>query len=222
MPTIGEVLGQQYVTVVAIGDSITAVNHWTHGGLNWVGLLQCNAHTCFPQGFTFINSGISGDNVSGGLARVERDVLRFAPQLTIISFGMNDASIPDNLPRFSADLREMIHQVKEIGSLVLLRTPNPPIDMANGTELSTHDVAPYAAAIVQIAQEEDTWVVDHYALWKESLASRYHGEMCLIMGNTIHPNAQGHRRFYHELAPVFGMESTFQHEWNHIMEFQNT
>ncbi|MHB9026568.1 MAG: SGNH/GDSL hydrolase family protein [Armatimonadota bacterium] len=229
MTTIGEALGQEYATVVAIGDSITAVNHWTLGGLNWVGLLQCNLHTCFRQGFTVINSGVSGDSIPGGLARLERDVLRFAPQLTIISFGMNDAGVPERLGEFTENLRAMVRQVRAAGSRVLLRTPNPIISMMDGTEITEltingaarrYAVADFAAAIMQVAAEERTWAVDHYTLWKQSLASIYHGEMCMLMGNSVHPNANGHRRFFHELAPVFGMELSFQHEWQHILEKQ--
>jgi len=229
METLGDVLGHDYVTVVAIGDSITAVTHWTLGGMNWVGLLECNLSTCFRHGFTMINTGRSGDNVTGGLARLQRDVLRFDPNLTIISFGMNDAGKPDNLSRFRADLTEMIHRVRDVGSQILLRTPNPIISMSDGTEMTevvtlgqrrTYDVATYAEAIVDVAQREQTWLVDHYALWKRSMACPYRGEMCMLMGNCIHPNANGHRRFHHELAPVFGVETTFQHEWQHILERQ--
>lgn len=227
--TIGEALGHEYVTVVAIGDSITAVNHWTMGGLNWVGHLQANLGTCFLKGSTVINSGIGGDNLPAGLARLERDVLRFAPQLTIISFGMNDARLPHDLGRFRDGLREMIERVRAVKSEILLRTPNPIINMADGTECERvvmvtgecrYSVERVAEAIVRVAQEEDTWLVDHYTLWKKSLASRYRGEMCMLMGNCMHPNANGHRRFYHEMAPVFGADLTFQNEWQHILERQ--
>ena len=52
------------------------------------------------------------------------------------------------------------------------------------------------------------------------MASRYHGEMCMLMEDCMHPNANGHRRFYHELAPIFGADLSFQHEWQHILECQ--
>lgn len=35
---ISEALETDYVTVVALGDSITSVNHWTFGGLKKIGL----------------------------------------------------------------------------------------------------------------------------------------------------------------------------------------
>ena len=229
MTTLGEALGHDYVTVVAIGDSITANTHWTLGALNWVGLLECNLSTAFGNGFTVINSGLSGDDATGGLARIQRDVLRFVPTLTLISFGMNDAGKPDNRSRFRSDMSEMIHRVRDAGSHVLLRTPNPIVSMTDGTEMTevvtlgqrrTYEVGAYADAIVDLAGREQVWLVDHYTLWKRSMASRFRGEMCMLMGNCIHPNANGHRRFHHEMAPVFGVETTFQHEWQHILERQ--
>lgn len=228
--TIGEQLGGAYVTIVALGDSITAVNHWTMGGLNWVGLLQANLGTCFPEGGTVINSGIGGDKLEQGLRRIERDALRFSPNLAIVSYGMNDApGGAAEVARFKENLRDMTRSLRSAGSEVLLRTPNPVINMADGTEAfeltmggerRRFDVAAVARAIAEVADGESTWLVDHYALWKRSLASPYHGEMCMLMGNSVHPNAFGHRRFYHELAPVLGAEPLFQNEWQHILERQ--
>lgn len=223
--TISAALGADYVTIVALGDSITAVNHWTFGGLNYVGFLQHSLDgvgNCFPNGYTVINSGIGGDSLSDGLQRLERDVLRFSPQLTIISFGMNDSCNPD-IASFRDNLRTMIDKIRQKGSSVLLRTPNPIINMENGTELLElsgirYRVEEYAEAIVETAKSEGTWLVDHYSLWKKSMASKYRGEMMMLMGNCMHPNANGHRRFYHELAPVFGSERLFQFEWNHILD----
>lgn len=38
-----------------------------------------------------INAGVSGDTVQMGLARLERDVLPFSPDLTVVCFGLNNA-----------------------------------------------------------------------------------------------------------------------------------
>lgn len=36
----------------------------------------------------FINAGISGDNAPSGLQRLERDVLAYHPDLTVVCFGL--------------------------------------------------------------------------------------------------------------------------------------
>ena len=105
---------------------------------------------------------------------------------------------------------------------------NPVLDAATGGESvdfryepgvppRPYDVGAYAAAIVRVAEEEKTWVVDHYSLWKASMSTVYRGEMRYLMSDCIHPNDSGDRRFYHELAPVFGVEPFFQHDWQHIL-----
>ena len=37
-----------------------------------------------------INAGISGDNTGRGVKRVERDVIRHLPDLTVVCYGLND------------------------------------------------------------------------------------------------------------------------------------
>ncbi|MBU4211203.1 MAG: hypothetical protein KKD33_01315 [Verrucomicrobia bacterium] len=71
-----------------------------------------------------------------------------------------------------------------------------------------------------MARIEKTYLVDHYKLWTQSMKSRYAGEMVLLMGNAIHPNANGHRRLYAEIAPLFGAEVKFQYEWEHLLMMQ--
>lgn len=39
-----------------------------------------------------INAAISGDRSTGGAVRVERDVIRHQPNLTIVCYGLNDCS----------------------------------------------------------------------------------------------------------------------------------
>jgi len=226
MQTICDSIKDSYATIVAIGDSITAVNSSTQGQLNWVGLLQMGLN--LPKGYLVINSGNGGDSLAQGLARLERDVLRFSPTLVIISFGINDAMGGVPLEKFTADLRTMISRIRAQGGKILLRTPNPVLDAATGGESvdfryepgvppRPYDVGAYAAAIVRVAEEEKTLVVDHYSLWKASMSTVYRGEMRYLMSDCIHPNGSGHRRFYHELAPVFGVEPFFQHDWQHIL-----
>lgn len=41
---------------------------------------------------TIVNAGISGGRARGGLARLQRDVLSYQPDLVIICFGVNDAT----------------------------------------------------------------------------------------------------------------------------------
>lgn len=39
-----------------------------------------------------VNAGVNGDSAAGGLARLDRDVLRFRPDLCVVNFGLNDVN----------------------------------------------------------------------------------------------------------------------------------
>lgn len=225
-------LRDKFVTIVAFGDSITAVNHHTLGSLNWVGLLGMGllGTDVFPQGFTVINSGNGGDDMTHALARLDRDVLRFNPDIVIITFGMNDCrmSTPEE---FRGRLREAIRRIRAQGECsILLRTPNPMVQMLGGKELNDiplgdgtvlkTDLAAYARSIREVAAEQKTLCVDHYTLWTRSMLSSCAGDMVQLMSDPIHPNAVGHRRFYHELAPLFGAHRNFFYEWERILRDQ--
>lgn len=217
----------KFVTIVAFGDSITAVNHWTYGGLNWTGLLWMGLYETFPKGFTIVNSGVSGDSMSSGLLRIERDVLRFNPDIAIISYGMNDC-LNTTPEKFHDELVEAIRRVRGNGNCsIILRTPNPMINMFTGKELNDFPdrnggtrktcLASFSNAICEVAKEENTLLVDHYSMWRKSMESGCVGDLIMLMGNPQHPNHLGHRRLYHELAPVFNASRSFFHEWERIL-----
>ncbi len=224
-------LRNKFVTIVAFGDSITAVNHWTHGGLNWTGMLWMGLHEVFPQGYTIINSGISGDAMATALSRIDRDVLRFAPDIVIVSFGMNDC-LSTTPEQFRSELIEGIKRIRDNNETkILLRTPNPMINMFTGKELNEFpdgngkskktNLEAFSRVICEVAESEETLLVDHYALWKESMKSSCVRDMILLMGNPQHPNHLGHRRFYHELCPIFNSSENFFYEWERILHDTN-
>ena len=78
----------KHITLVALGDSNTEFNHWSNGR-NFLTMISCNASNRFA-GITPVNSGHSGDDVKKALARLDRDVLRFHPDVVIVTLGTND------------------------------------------------------------------------------------------------------------------------------------
>ena len=91
--TLTKLSNSEHVTIVALGDSITAETFHTRGHMNWVSLLPEAIFERYGSGVcTLINSGRCGSTCEEALTRLDRDVLRFDPDLVIISFGKNDAS----------------------------------------------------------------------------------------------------------------------------------
>jgi len=90
--TLTKLAAGEHVTIVALGDSITEITFHTRGHMNWVGLLSEAILATYGNGVcTLINAGKCGSSYSEALQRLDRDVLRFAPDLVIVALGMNDA-----------------------------------------------------------------------------------------------------------------------------------
>ena len=161
------------------------------------------------------------------LARIDRDVLRFKPDIAILSFGMNDCrtSTPE---QFRDRLREAVARIRARGECsIVLRTPNPMINLLTGKELIEFsdrkgaicktNLEIYSKVICEVAAEQHTLCIDHYALWTKSMKSSCVGDMIQLMNDSAHPNSIGHRRFYHELLPIFNAHRNFFYEWERIL-----
>jgi len=73
-----------------------------------------------------INAGISGDSAPGGLARMDRDLLPFHPDLTVVCYGLNDSGAGDDgIARYHDALVSIVRRLQEAGSEVILMTPQP-------------------------------------------------------------------------------------------------
>lgn len=67
-----------------------------------------------------INSGISGDSAPNALKRVENSVLKYDPDLVIVSFGTNDASSGlGGLERYQKSLEGIFEKLKGCGCDVI-------------------------------------------------------------------------------------------------------
>ena len=80
----------------------------------------------YPQvQINIINSGISGDNAPGGLERLERDILRYHPDLVIVSYGLNDSINGfDGIPAYNAALEGIFRGIRQSGAECIFMTEN--------------------------------------------------------------------------------------------------
>lgn len=220
-----------HATIVALGDSITEITFHTKGRMNWVGLLSeaLTAHYG-PNVCTMINAGQCGGTFEQALERLDRDVLRFNPDLVILSFGMNDSAGDAHLEQFKSNVEETIDRIQnECGSEILIRTPNPVV-VCNGLplppeqpraggpwETEARQPRRYAQALADIAAQRNLACVDHYALWSEATFSAPQATtdpngLWPRMSDAIHPGYLGHLAFFRELAPCFEVSRYFPWE----------
>lgn len=188
--------GKEPVRIVCIGDSITGVYYHSGGRRAYSEMLQLALQHLYPQAQISVhNAGISGDTTTGGLKRLERDVLAHKPHLVTIMFGMNDL-VGTPVDTFKKNLREMITRCQKSGAEVVLCTQNsivetPPRPCAR--------LAEFTQAIRDVAKEETLVVADCYAAF-EAVHTADAAEWNLLLSDTIHPNMAGHKLFAETLA----------------------
>lgn len=230
--TLAKLERAEHVTIVALGDSITEVTFQTRGALNWVGLLAEAIFEKYGNGVcTLINSGKCGSTYEESLGRLDRDVLRFNPDLVLLALGMNDAGDgAAGIAAFKGRVRETVRRIRErCGSEILVCTPNP-IVTVNGQPLPAGQTLPgrawdpperpvglYAAALAEVSRETGCALADHYRAWTSrtfapALPVADPTGLWPRMGDGIHPGRLGHLAFFRELAPLFRVARYFPWE----------
>ena len=155
--------------------------------------------------FSVINAGVSGASAESSLNRMERDVIRHAPDLVILAFCLNDSCAGlQKLDCFEQNIRRMIAEIRRKTSAdIILLTPN----FMASTE--TARIAPahrrYAATILAcqnqgilqayverlrvLATELALPLADVYAEW-EKLQATGIDTTALLSNGLNHPDAE--------------------------------
>ena len=150
-----------------------------------------------------INGGISGGTAGDGAARLQRDVLRFSPDLCVVCFGLNDSCNPaeDAPEAYRAALADIFTRLRQQSIEVIFMTPNM---MCTAVSPSIEDelIRGTAASVVQVqnsgrlerflaigketAAALDIPVCDCYAKWQR-LASFGVDTNALLANGINHP-----------------------------------
>lgn len=172
----------------------------------------------FPSvNITIVNAGISGNRADVGGERLEMDVLRFKPDLTVVCYGLNDSNRKqDGLLQYTNSLRKIFTDLKKAGSEVIFMTPNMCTDRVDISikekeiEAAAERVAKtvnegwlerYISEAVKVCDEEKVPVCDCYGLWKTLQSSGV--DITSALSNKInHPIKEMHWMFAYELVKI--------------------
>lgn len=162
-----------------------------------------------------LNAGISGDWSTRGVERVERDVLRHEPDLTVVCYGLNECrGKPESVEIYTEALRKIFNKVRTSGSELIFMTPN----MMN-TYVSPHLTDPDFIKIAEVTaknqnngifeahidaarslcREMNIPVCDCYAIWKRFSESGVN-TTDLLANKINHPTREMNRLFAYELV----------------------
>jgi acyl-CoA thioesterase I len=178
--------------VVCLGDSLTE----GYGASKPYKIDKSNSYPAFLEKkvtIKIINSGITGDTASGGLARVDTDVLAYDPQVVIISLGANDFLPPSLRPASETkkDLQAIINKVKSEDRKIYLASFIG--DAAwEASYLETFPIIP-PDLIALLADYKKIYA----ELWSENpglgqIPNIWKGIGKNQMSDPIHPNAEGY------------------------------
>lgn len=202
---------QAPVLTVAFGDSVTQ-GVMEHRRLDSAAVfhrvLQTRLEQHFPATtFSTINAGVSGDNVTGALTRLERDVLRHQPDLVLVAFGLNDSlSGGEGLHKFASGLETIISRIRrQTPADILLLTP--PFMATRQSEKIHPDhvefadeiisaqtsgaLVEYARTIRELGLRHEIIVADIHSEWMQLADSGLDTDIWLINGLN-HPGVDGH------------------------------
>jgi len=101
-------------SILVLGDSISA-GYGIATGEGWVDWLQKKL-----DGHKVYNESISGDTSAGGVARIDKALERYRPDLVLLQLGGNDGLRGLSPAEMKANLTEIIRRVRGSGAKVLL------------------------------------------------------------------------------------------------------
>lgn len=180
--------GREGVTIAFLGDSVTQgcfeIYKTREGGIETVFDKNSSYHSYLDRIFTLlypnvpinvINAGISGGSAPHGLERLERDVIRHQPDLTVVCFGLNDSSMGmEKIHIYAAALEKIFVRLQEAGSEVIFMTPN----MMN-TYVSVELTDPYMRAIAEdIEKIQNNGVLEAYLKEAIGLCKKHGVKVC--------------------------------------------
>ncbi len=166
-------------------------------------------NTFFPKVYVnVINAGISGDSAAGGLKRIERDVLKYSPDLTVVAFGLNDC-VGRDVKDYEENMRDMFSRLKKAGTEVIFMSTNGmneyvspkikqpvQIECAEKTKACQQDgiLGMFYDAARRAARQEGAFVCDCYGRWEQ--LSNSGADMTALLANGInHPTRDMHWLF---------------------------
>jgi lysophospholipase L1-like esterase len=187
----------QFTRIICFGDSITGIYYHTGSRRAWSHALDWAVRQQFPDTqLEVINAGVSGNNTTDALQRLDADVLAHGPHLVVMMFGINDVarSAPEI---FRANLEELIQRIQSRDAPVLLLTPNSvlPGDPLRPPGL----VTVYAESIRTVGRACGVPIVDAFQAF-ESVRKDRPATWYQLMSDAIHPNLRGHLIFAEETA----------------------
>ena len=224
--------GEPTVSVAFLGDSVTqgcfevfcpadnVVDTVFESHNAYHAKLHRALSTLYPNvPFHFINAGISGGTAVNGAERLERDVLRYSPDLCVVCFGLNDSCnlSPEAIERYRTALDTIFTRLQQADIEVVFMTPNmmctkvyPDFDKPILTDVATSvqkvqtsgRLEEFLDCAKAVARSHGIPVCDCYAKWKKLEKAGVDTD-ALLSNHINHPTREMHELFTNALLDTF-------------------
>jgi acyl-CoA thioesterase I len=184
------------LVIVAIGSSSTAGVGASDPAHTYPAVLAKELQHHWPQlAVTVINKGVGGELSSQMLARFERDVLPYHPQLVIWQTGSNQLLKSENIEGYTETLREGISRLKATQADIVLMDPQfAPRVLARRMHLSVVD------SIAAVANDTNVDVFPRFAVMRHWISSGQYKIEDIISSDGLHMNDVSYSCIAHLLA----------------------
>jgi len=174
----------QPLVIVSIGSSSTKGIGASDSAHTYPALLAEDLHRNFPQlALTVLNQGVGGEKAFQMLARFERDVLAYHPQLVIWQTGSNQTLTSDDVDGYTATIREGVNRLKSAHADVVLMDPQfSPRIIARPTHLLIVD------SIDAVAKDMNVAVFRRFALMRHWVSSGRYKIEEIVSADGLHMN----------------------------------
>ncbi len=193
----------KHFIVVALGASNT---ERYMPSVHWLDVLEVGLRARFGRKFHVIGSGVSGNNTREALARFDRDVAFFKPDLVIVTLGGNDCSrFPEkHVPpeEYRTNLEEIARRIEALNAIPVFQTYYKADLEALAPELARGFV--HNMEIVRELANEHQWnFVDNYMVFDkvDPAVHRYK-----LMLNPMHTKEAGNLLIGVELLRHFDVD----------------
>ena len=172
------------LVIVAIGSSSTSGVGASDPAHTYPAVLTAELRRRWPQlAVTVINKGVNGEMASQMLARFERDVLAYRPQLVIWQTGSNQALRSGDIEGYADTIREGISRLKAAGINVVLMDPQfAPRVVARPLHLAIVD------SIAAVANDMKVAVFRRFAVMRHWVSSGQYKIEDIISSDGLHMN----------------------------------
>jgi lysophospholipase L1-like esterase len=185
LPNTGSaVRSREHLVIVAIGSSSTEGIGASDPAHAYPALLAEELHRRWPQlALTVINKGVGGEVASQMLARFERDVLPYHPQLVIWQTGSNQLLKSENIEGYADTVRRGISRLKAARADVVLMDPQfAPRVLARRMHLQIVD------SIGAVAKDTNVAVFQRFAVMRHWISSGQFTIQDIVSSDGLHMN----------------------------------